>query len=196
MNNPRIAPPLPTPQVLTIQDAVEISLKAQADKRLFVFARAIKTFEQKVKRVLTTQDLGSAFALWWSRAKALLPANAEFDEYRFCFLDSFERTRHGLGANVLEEAKRRAESESLPSCASNYSSSSIKRLIAVCYQLHALQSGSPFFLSARDAAKIAGTASPTIGNQLLRGLVRDGVLVEVQKGVSGGRHATRFTIPG
>ena len=68
--------------------------------------------------------------------------------------------------------------------------SKLKRLVAVCFQLQSLQGNSPFFLGARDAARIMGTKNFYHANALLGGLVRDGILIEVEKGTR--KQATRF----
>ena len=66
----------------------------------------------------------------------------------------------------------------------------LKRLVAVCYHLQLLQGNSPFFLSVRDAAKILGTKNLHQANAMLAGLVRDEILIEVEKGTR--KRATRF----
>ena len=179
--------------VNTLPEAVALSLKdGLTENCLFILARAIKAFEIKVGRKLPPAELTSAFALWWRTAKSLLPADADFDEYRFVFENAYARARSPLGADHLREAIRRADSNPPPPQAIRYTSPRIKRLIAVCYHLHVLAGNGEFFLSVRDAARIAGKQSPEDGRTLLGGLVRDGILIEVAKGTPGGKRATRF----
>ena len=183
-------PPLAA-SVKTLQEAVQLSLKDGLNKNcLFIFARAIKAFEITHDRRLPPAELQSAFSLWWSTANPLLPADADFDEWRFDFEDTFAKTHAALGANSLEEAIRRADTSPLPPQSARYSSPKIKRLVAVCYHLQLLQGNSPFFLGVRAAAKIGGAKGLPQASAWLAGLVRDGVLIEVEKGTR--KRATRF----
>ncbi len=177
--------------VKTLQEAVQLSLKDGLNKDcLFKFARAIKAFEITHDRRLPPAELQSAFSLWWSTAKPLLPPDAEMDEWRFDFQDTYQKTHAALGANSLEEAIRRADADPLPPQAARYSSPKLKRLVAVCYHLQMLQGKSTFFLSVRGAAKITDTKDLMQVSAWLAGLVRDGVLIEVEKGTR--KRATRF----
>jgi hypothetical protein len=177
--------------VKTLQEAVQLSLKDDLDEGcLFIFARALKAFEITSNRRLTPAELQSAFALWWSTAKPLLPSDADFDEYRFDFEDTYAKTNAPLGSNSLQEAICRADAGPLPLQAERYVSPKLKRLVAVCYHLQLLQGNSPFFLGVRDAARIAGTKNLYQANAMLSGLVRDGVLIEAEKGTR--KRATRF----
>lgn len=186
-------PPLAT-RVAALPDAVQLSLAGGlSEDSLFIFARAIKAFEVTNQRRLSPNDLQRAFALWWSNAKSLLQADDDFDEWRFAFEDAWESAKHPLGANVLAEATRRADTQPPPPAASKYGNSTkLKRLVAVCYQLQLLAGDGPFFLSVRDAAKIIGTTKLNTASAFLSGLVRDDVLKLESKGVPGGRRASRF----
>ena len=177
--------------VTTLQQAVQISLAGGLGENcLFVFARALKAFEITHNRRLPPPELQTAFSLWWTMAKPLLPPDADVDEWRFDFEDTFAKTHSALGSNSLAEAIRLADAGAPPPQAARYSSMKLKRLIAVCYHLQRLQGDSPFFISVRDAAKIAGARSLPLVSAWLSGLVRDRVLTEVAKGTR--KHATRF----
>ncbi len=95
-----------------------------------------------------------------------------------------------LGANPLDEAVRRADTIPFPLQAERYGSVKLKRLIATCYHLQRLQGQSHFFLGVRDAAKIMDTTNLHKVNAMLHGLVRDGLLIEVEKGTT--KRATRY----
>jgi len=179
--------------VRTLPEAVQVSLKdGVSEQCLFTFARALKAFEFTTRTKLLPADLGCAFASWWNAARPLLPGDPDFDEWRFDFENAYSHARSPLGANHLEEAIRRADSEPTPSRASRYTSSNIKRLVAACYHLQVLAGDGVFFLSVRDAARILGTKQLMKASAVLAGLVRDGVLTEISKGTPGGRKATRF----
>ncbi len=185
-------PPLAT-SVKTLQEAVQISLKEGViENCLFIFSRALKAFEITNDRRLSQLDLQGVFSLWWNTAKPFLPLGADFDEYRFDFEDTFAKTNAPLGSNSLEEAVRRADASPLPPQAERYTSPKLKRLIAVCFQLQNLQGSSSFFLSVRAAARIMGMKNLYQVNALMGGLVRDGILIETEKGTR--RRATRFRV--
>lgn len=194
MNDSDDKPPIAT-RVTTLAKAVQLSLKDGWNENcLFVFARLLKAFEATTGSKLKSEDLASAFSLWWNTAKSssLLPEDADFDEYRFDFVDKFRKVKAPHGANPLQEAIRRADNNPLPPQADRYPSTGIKRLVAVCSHLQILAGDNPFFISVRDAAKIVGVKSKFAASAMLAGLVRDGILTEVEKGIPGGNLATRF----
>jgi hypothetical protein len=188
-------PPLAA-SVKTLQEAVQLSLKDGLNKDcLFTFARALKAFEITTDRRLPPEELQAAFSLWWSAAKPFLSPDADPDEWRFDFEDTFAKTHAPLGSNSLEEAIRRADTGPMPSQSARYSSPKIKRLVAICYHLQLLQGNSPFFLGVRDAAQITGIKNLYQANARLGGLVRDGVLIEVEKGTRKRATRFRFSLP-
>ena len=177
--------------VKTLPEAVQLSLQAGInDTCLFIFARALKAFEITTNRRLRPIEVSGAFAIWWNVAKPQLPPDADFDEWRFDFEATFAKTQAALGANSLQEAIRRTEAGPPPPQAQRYSSPKLRRLVAACYQLQLLQGTSPFFLGVRDAARILGTDNLSQANAMLLGLVRDGILILVEKGTR--KRATRF----
>ena len=182
--------------VKTLQEAVQLSLVAGLDEKcLFTFARALKAFEITTNRRLPQAELPAVFMLWWSSAKPLLSPDEEFDEWRFDFEDTFAKTKSALGANSLEEAVRRADSNPLPPQAERYTSLKLKRLVAICYHLQLLQGRSPFWLGARAAARILVTKNLLQANARLTGLVRDGLLTVVEKGTRKRSTRFRFNLP-
>jgi hypothetical protein len=162
------------------------------DKSLFTYARALKAFEITNNRRMPPAELEASFAQWWNTAKPLLPSDADFDEWRFIFEDTFAKTHAALGANSLQEAIRRSESSPMPIQVKRYASPKLQRMVAVCYHLQLLQGSSPFFLGVRAAAKILGIKNLHQANAILGGFVRDGILIESEKGIPGGRRATRY----
>jgi hypothetical protein len=187
-------PPLAA-RVSTLQEAVDLSLKDGLHENcLFNFSRALRAFEIIHNRLLPTEEVGSAFSLWWAAAKekALLPNSSDLDEWRFAFDAAFAKARVPLGGNPLEEATRRADSDPPPLQAARYASAGLKRLIGVCWQLQRLVGDAPFFLSVREAARILASTNLTSASAMLFGLVHDGILTEVERGTPGGGRATRF----
>ena len=190
-------PPLAA-SVKTLQEAVQLSLKdGLSENSLFIFSRALKAFEITTKIKLPPAELDSAFSLWWNTAQPALSADADFDEWRLDFLATFAKTRAPLGSNSLAEAIRRADANPPPPQATRYGNLEIRRLVAACYHLQVLQGSSPFILSVRDAARILrmknfDRANLDRANNVLHGLITDGVLMLVQKGQRAGRRAARF----
>jgi hypothetical protein len=195
-NEMKDSPPLAA-CVRTLQEAVQISLKNGLNKNsLFTFSRALKAFEITNQYRLAPTQLGDAFSLWWNTAKPQLPGDADFDEWRFAFENTFAKTRMPLDANPLDEAIRRADSKPKPAQASRYESPRLKRLVAVCYHLQVMARDGAFFLGVRDAASILGSKNLLDASAMLGGLVRDGILIEVKRGTPGGKTATRFRFNG
>jgi hypothetical protein len=185
---------LATP-VRTLPEAVELSFNgAPGEDVLFRFARALKAFEVSADVRMNAPELEIAFAEWWRTAKprAKVPPDADFDECRLLFLDAFDKARAPLGANPLKQAIERADKMSPPPEADRYPSQRLKRLVSVCYQLQLLAGEAPFFISVRDAAFVLGITKLQTVSAYLAGLVRDGILREVEKGKLEGRKATRF----
>lgn len=173
-----------------MQEAVAVSLKdGLTGKCLFNYARALKAFEISTGARLQPTERENAFTLWWHTAK---PPNADFDEWRYVFKDCFEKAKAPWGADPLKEAIRRADSNPPPLQAARYTSPKIKRLVAVCYHLQILAGENRCFLSLRSVANIIGTKNLHTAAAFLNGLVGDGVLIEVTKGIPGGKRATRF----
>jgi len=158
--------------------------------RLFTFCRALKAFELTTARQLTAGDRQSAFADWWRCARDVLPKDADFDEWRFNFADSFAKTKTALGSNRLEEAARRLDCEPFPSVCDRFPSIRIKRLLGLCSHLQDIQGQEPFFLGLRDAARQCGAPTPAAAGKLVNGLIGEGFLVVVEKGTTN--RATRF----
>ncbi len=180
-------------RVPTIPEAVQHSLAdGFTEDSLFTFARALKAFEMTHDRRLSPEELSSAFVQWWIAAKPKLPGDASFDEYRLLSLEVFNRIRFPLGANALEAAIQRADTEPLPPCVASYQDARLGRLLAVCYYLQQFNGESPFILSVRDDGRIMGITDKKRAAKLLNGLSLDGWLVMVEKGVQGVKRATRY----
>jgi len=187
--------------VNTLAAAVQLARQAWSSSPdsdpAFIFARALKAFEVTTSRTLSRPDLDGAFALWWTQAQPTLPAGTDREESRLLFLDAFAKVRAPLGSNPLAEAIRRADADPAPKEAARYPGSPrLQHLVAVCFHLQRLSGDCPFFLGARDAARVMGTLNPHLGLAALNGFVADGILTLVQKGAPGGRKASRYRFAG
>jgi hypothetical protein len=187
-----VVPPLAA-SVGSLPEAVALSLsKGIGEDCLFTYARALLAFQATTSIRLSEQELGNAFSLWWATAKPKLPPDADFDEWRFAFDEARLAAKTPLGCNPLDEAIRRADAMPVPTAARRYSSAKLQRLVAVCSHLQDIVGDAPIFLSVRSAARIIGCPKHQTASSFLNGLVRDGVLLQVEKGTPGGRRATRF----
>ncbi|GDY22972.1 hypothetical protein LBMAG56_43190 [Verrucomicrobiota bacterium] len=186
-------PPL-SARIATLPEAVAIALTHGFGKDcLFVLARAVKAFEATCGKPLPEAEWTNAFNLWWHQALPHLPEDAPYDEYLLDFLMTYEKVRAPLGANHLQEAIRRATCNPPPPEAERFANSPrLQQLVAVCYQLHRLAEGNPFFLSVRAAAGILDTNDLHRASKLLMGLEKLGILEIVAMGQPGQKKATRF----
>lgn len=189
------SPPL-SARIASLTEAVEIAHTAgYGEDCLFVLARAIKAFEATRGEPLPEAERTNAFNLWWAQAEARLTGDAVavYEEYLLEFLMTYEKVRAPLGANHLQEAIRRATCNPPPPEADRFANSpGLQQLVAVCYQLHRLAGGNPFFLSVRSAARILDTRDPHRASKLLMGLAKFGILEIVAMGQPGSKKATRF----
>jgi hypothetical protein len=186
---------LPPPEacVRTLQEAAQ---KALADKShgdpVFRFARAVKAFEVTNNQRLPDLELRSAFAIWWSLAKAGLPPETDREECLFLFMEAYEKAKTPLGANVIEIALQRVDTEPPPPETSLYESPKLKRLVHLCHELQLLNGNNPFFLSVRDAARAIACNRFETATALLNGLARAGTITTIERGKPGGHRASRF----
>jgi len=181
-------------RVDTIQKAAEMALAWKGDNYdpVFLFARALKSFELTIDKRLSQQELPTAFNTWWAMARSSLPPDTDRDECLFLFLDSFKKAKTPLGSNVIQNAIARMKSSSPPPEADKYESPKLKNLVHLCFELQKLNGDGLFFLSVRDAQHAIGCKSPREVSAFLRGLESDGVIKAVERGKPGRRRATRY----
>jgi len=86
--------------------------------------------------------------------------------------------------NIVAEAKQRAENAPFPPDADLYRNTSIKKLIALCYQMQEFSGKKPFFLSGKTAGEQIGISQQTAAN-VLYALVRRGILEITERGRRG-----------
>lgn len=176
----------------SVEAAVEISLREGLHENvLFVFARALRSFEINSNRRLTAKEQQAAFGLWWGTArKQELDSEAIRTQYELDFLDTFSKTKIPLGASALCLAIDRADDSALPACAEGYDPATA-RLIAVCWQLSDCGCH-PFYMSVRDAARIMDIKSIVFAGKMLNGLVIKGLFKQNMKHAPAQRKASEF----
>jgi hypothetical protein len=179
----------------TLQKAAQMALadKSNGDP-VFKFARAVKAFELTMDARLPEKELPGAFNVWWSMAESILPPDTDREECLYLFMDAYDKAKHPLGSNVIQNALDRVKSSSPPPEANRYESPKLKILVHLCYELQRLAGDSPFFLSVRDAARAVGLSvkSVHVVSAFMHGLHRDGIIKPVEIGKPGGCRATRY----
>lgn len=179
----------------TLQKAAQMALadKSNGDP-VFKFARAVKAFELTMDARLPEKELPGAFNVWWSMAESILPPDTDREECLFLFMDAYDKAKHPLGSNVIQNALDRVKSSSPPPEANRYESPKLKILVHLCYELQRLAGDSPFFLSVRDAARAVGLSAKSVHvvSAFMHGLHRDGIIKPVEIGKPGGCRATRY----
>lgn len=177
--------------VKSVAQAVENALPDRVHTNnayLFRLARALKALEVGTGPSSHQQRM-EAFNLWYAEADArhLLRQDQSRDEYLVEFMNACKKAKTPLGTSPAEQAWKQAATEPLPAEASAFESPEGKLLVALCYQLHRLSNGEPWFLAARTAARLTGRTHTTAATWL-SALVQMGILEVV-----GEHTATRAT---
>lgn len=159
------------------------------------FARAVKGYEAREGIRLQRKELDGAFNLWWKTALALpkgaLPQDAPREEYLMLFIDGHSRARCPLGANPLENAKKKATTLGADILELGEKTA---KLLGVCRELGALGPNGEFFLSSRDAGTILGTKDPHAPRRSFGMLIHKGKIEVLEKGNNQSRQATRYRL--
>lgn len=97
------------------------------------------------------------------------------------FIHAFDRARHPLGGNVVNQAALQVDPDDLPAVANNFDDLPTRRLIGLCWQLSILNPAGRFFISSHDAARRLNIKQPAAW-RLLQMLRRMGVIEILQRG--------------
>jgi hypothetical protein len=157
--------------------------------KLFMLARGIKTLERERKKDLDDEEVVSIFDAWFEKAKIFLRENQPKEKYLEEFLIACDTAERPLDENALAIAWSKVKSSPVPVIASKFRSSPAKLLVALCLQLQLLAGDNMFYLSCYSAAPLIKT-SHVHAARLLQKMVRDNILLVVEKGREG--YATRY----
>lgn len=179
--------------VKSVAQAVEIALPDRVHTNnacLFKLARAVKALEVDTGP-LSRQQRMEVFSQWYAetQARGLLREGQTRDDYLVEFMNACKKAKFPLGASPAEQAWKLAAKEPLPAEADVFESPEGKLLVALCYQLHRLAEGEPWFLAARTAASLTGR-SHTAAATWLSALVQMGILEVVAQYTAN--KATRY----
>jgi hypothetical protein len=153
---------------------------------LFRLARAIKGMSGDPTELRT-----QAFNLWFERARAagVLRPEQTRDQYLVEFMNACRKARTPLGESPAELAMRLAATEPPPPEAAAFETPEGKLLVALCWQLHRLAKGEPWFLASRTVARLTGRSHAAAATWL-NALVAMNILEVVEEHTSS--KATRY----
>lgn len=159
-------------------------------RRLFNLARGVKTLERRSGGDFSEDDFQRVFSKWYKISQPYLRRGSR-EKYFEEFLTAYDCAERGLDENILTMAWQKAQTAPLPQAASKFKSATMKKLIALCFQLQALVGEAPFHLACRSAAELL-KVSATQGARLLNTLTRRKVLSVVERGGAKTNRASRY----
>ena len=174
--------------------------RGQSHTRLFALARAVLGFEARVgfeDRVMRD----AVFDTWFSASRPTLDPVEKRPHYLARFRLAFGKVRIVPGQrDALKEAEERAQVAPLPDIPDAPDADlGWRRLAAVCCELQRAAGNAPFFISMRDAARIAtGQRHAETGRRLLEALSVFGVIRCVKRGDArpgGNASEYRYLLP-
>jgi hypothetical protein len=179
--------------VKSVAEAVIIALPDRVHTNnacLFKLARALKALEE-CNGPLSYKERMEAFSSWYAEANArgLLRPTQSRDDYLVEFMSACKKAISPLGKSPAELAWKLAGTEPLPAEAGVFELPEGKLLVALCYQLHRLSKGVPWFLATRTAACLTGR-SHAMAATWLSALVEMKILEVVQEHTA--TRATRY----
>ena len=160
-------------------------------RQVFDLARELKTLHRF--RESNPRCFEQVLRRWHELALPVI-GTKPWEETWFDFLNGWPLVRYfkdELSVEAVAEQAREIEVAE----ARKYEEPKLRHLAAICHQLQVLQGAQPFFLSCRTAANLIDVTHQE-AHRWLRGLVLDGLLKEVEKGIAGGTRATRFRFLG
>ena len=132
------------------------------------------------------------YVVRWHKAALPFIQTKPFDETWADFVDGWERVQFA-GQGPLELALARADNGTLPPQAAAYETPQLRRLVALCRELGALDTTGLFYLGSRSAASVLQVIDASTVHRWLKMMAADCIIqvVEVGENRPGGR-ATRY----
>lgn len=175
-----------------IRSAIERTLPEkvrQRNNKIFFFAKALRTEYSDADPKIFREDVRN----WYNLALPNIRTK-EFAETWLDFLVAWDNVKYFEGVNPMIIYEKAIKLEPPKTVAINYPDNrKIQSLAVLCREMQKACGDNPFFLSARTAAGLL-EISPIQANRYLRLLVREDVLLIIQKGGTAGtvRKATRY----
>ena len=144
----------------------------------------------------TTTDRTKAFELWYEAAlkRGVLRPGLSKDDYLMEFMNACGRAKVPLGSSLPILAWNRAVTEPPPSAAKAFETNEPKLLVSLCYQMHNLSHGEPWFLATRTVEKLIGKSHVTVATWM-SALVQMGILERVEPGTKTKAPRYRYCEP-
>lgn len=177
------------PEIL--REAIQRTLPTTSGQRhakIFNFARELKALPTLADASFS--DLKPIVRHWHKQALPKIRTKP-FEETWYDFCEGWQKIRFPAGEEPIQMIVQKALSSDLPEIARQCESPKVQALIAICRELQRAAGAGPFFLSARTAGRLVDV-TPTQANRYLRGLCRDEVLREIQKGSQASKKASRY----
>ncbi len=164
----------------------------QNHAKLFFLARGVKALEERDGREWSEEEmLKTVFVPWYKQNRHLREGQSR-DAYWLEFLEACDDVKFPLGQGVLERTWQIALTCDPPSEARRFKDPRSRLLVAWCRELQRVAGDGPFFLACRTVAAKLRLGGSGRGSAYLHRLVREGILVEVEKGGPTTNRATRF----
>ncbi|MBI2192444.1 MAG: bifunctional DNA primase/polymerase [Planctomycetes bacterium] len=177
----------------TVEAAIRETLpecEGQRNRGIFRFAQRIRGIAEFAD--LPVNKLKPVVQQWHKRALPFIDTKA-FDETWSDFRYAWPRIQHPGGFDLAKLVHRlEAEPVHPAAAAAGYETRERRLLVALCAELQKNSGDRTFYLSSHAAAKLVGT-SPRQAYRILHGdFIEDSILELVEKGIAGGRIASRF----
>jgi hypothetical protein len=178
-----------------VENAIAETLPLEAgtrNRRIFEFARALKSLPQVADA--EPEELRDIVTVWHRRALPKIRTQ-EFEETWIDFLKAWPRIRYVKGEEPMAQIFERAIQLEPPQIAAEKypNHSKLKILASLCRELQRAAGSSPFFFSARTAARLLNVAPMTASRWFFL-LQSDGILKLVSRGGTAEtvREASRY----
>jgi hypothetical protein len=178
--------------LIQVLEATEMDNESITNVGLFQFARGIRALSLSEDRKFTSNQLTEMFDQWFNLNEEYLLGHYGYEDLLFDFYDKLEKVKIPLGHDFVKAAWHAVFLHPYPPEAAQFQQEELKQLTALCWQLQKASSEDVFFLSCRHVQKLFGLNHANVGARWLRGLVRFGVLEEIEKGGPHTNKATRY----
>lgn len=177
----------------SVEEAVQLALPSTPGRNhdfLFLLARAVKALE-RIDGQFHADRLRQVFETWYQPATPFLRPGHTKGEYYMEFLAAYDSAKYPLGAGVIEEAWRRAQTAITPPDIIAFTDDpQIRLAAALCRELQRMHGDNPFFLSARTLAGLLKHDTHSTAATWLRAFRGAKILKEIHKGA--GDRASRY----
>jgi hypothetical protein len=161
--------------------------EGERHRQVFELARELKPLPRF--REFNPRSFEQVLHRWHELALPVITTKP-FEESWFAFLRGWPLIKYLKDDLSVERIADRARGLEVPEAA-KYEQPKLRELVAICRELQNEQGDAPFFLSCRTAGKLLDISYHE-ANLWLSGLVLNGTLKVTEKGVPGGKRATRY----